>query len=161
MITYLNENKYKIAIGLILLLSAYAFGRYAQPASVITKVETHETIKYVEKKTTTKQNNKDIVIIETRLPDGTITKETHIVDKGTVIIDKSKESSDQKDSSSETVVSYNKPQWKAAALLGIADYSLDNRVYGIEIERRVLGPIFIGAWGLNNKTIGVSAGLEF
>lgn len=158
---YLNENKYKILGVALLLLVAYALGKYTQPAIVVTKVETHEVIKYVEKETKTKQNNKDIVIVETRYPDGTVKKETHIVDKGTVVIDKSKEGSSEKDSSSTTVVSYNKPQWKAAALLGITDYSLDNRVYGLEVERRILGPIFVGAWGLTNKTIGVSAGLEF
>lgn len=161
MITYIIENKYKIAGVLILLLVAYAFGRYNTPEKVVTKIETHEVIKYVEKETKSKQNNKDIVIIETRLPDGTITKETHIVDKGTVIIDKTKQGSDQKDSSTTTIVSYQKAQWKAAGLLGVSDYSLDNRIYGLEIERRILGPIFVGAWGMTSKEVGLSVGLEF
>lgn len=148
-------------VGLVLVLVGYAFGRYVQPATVITKTEDHEVIKYVERTTKEKDNNKDIVIIETRLPDGTIRKETHIVDKGRVIIDKSKEGSDTKDSKSETIVSNTKPQWKAAGLLGVADYSLSNRIYGLEIERRILGPIFVGAWGMTNKQLGVSVGLEF
>lgn len=147
--------------GLLLILLGYAFGRYLQPATVVTKVEQHEVIKYVEKSTKEKNNNKDIVIVETRYPDGTVKKETHIVDKGTIVIDKSKESSDTKDSKSETIVSNTKPQWKASGLLGVADYSLSNRVYGLEVERRILGPIFLGAWGMNNKQLGVSLGLEF
>lgn len=161
MISYIIENKYKIAIGLVLLLVAYAFGRYTTPERVVTKVETHEVIKWKERIVKEKQNDKDIVIVEIKLPDGTIRKETHIIDKGRVVIDKSKEGSDTKDSSTTTVTTYNKPQWKAAGLLGIADYSLDNRVYGLEVERRILGPIFLGVWGMTSKEVGLSVGLEF
>ena len=122
---------------------AYATGRYFQPA----KIEIKEVVKEIE------VIKKDVrtVIREVVKTDGS--KETV-----TVIEDKSKETS-KKESSKETIITNAKPQWRVQ---GLADLTtLASPVYGVGIERRILGPIFVGGFVKANREYGVSVSLEF
>lgn len=68
------------------------------------------------------------------------------------------------------------PNWHLGVLAGVAprfDSPLDTPVViGIEAERRILGPIWLGAWGMGgspvvggfkvvNASVGIKVGLEF
>lgn len=135
--------------GLLLVASvAYASGRYLQPPKVVTKTETVvKEVQVIQHDTTTKTH-------EEVKPDGTKTIDTVVEDK-----DK-EENKSSADSKASTVVDTTKPQWKVGAL-GAYDFSTLKPIYGVQVDRRILGPIFVGAFGLNNRTVGLSVSLEF
>ena len=86
----LSTTKAKL-IGLAIIVAIFGIGYWVSPTKTVTKTEIKEVIKEVVKteksSTKTENRNKDIVIIEITKPDGTKTKETHIVDKGTISVD--------------------------------------------------------------------------
>jgi hypothetical protein len=126
-----------ILLLVLVLLVGYAFGRYLQPA--------HEVIKT---QTVTVEHEHTVTVVVTK-PDGTSTSTT-TTDKG--------ETAGTKTS---TTIDNVKPQWKVSALAGLGLNSPISTVYGGEVQRRILGPIFVGAWATTNRTGGISLGLEF
>lgn len=96
-----------------------------------------EVIKTVEK-------HVDRVVTIIKRPDGTYEK---------VIVDKSKIVTDEK-----TKLNAARPRVGLSALVG-TDFSTP--VYGFAVNKEFIGPITLGAWGLTNKTLGVSIGLNF
>lgn len=136
---------------LAILISAgvgYAGGRYVQPAKVVTKIkEVTKTVQVVKHDTVT-------VVKEVTRPDGSKESTTTITDHDV----------DTTDSSTKTSISQKisneKPQWKASGLAGY-NFSKLNPVYGAQIERRIIGPIFVGAWGNTDKAAGVALSIEF
>jgi hypothetical protein len=129
----------------------YAFGRYVQPAKI--QFQEKEVIKTVE----VVKRNTVVETHEVKKPDGTIVTDTKITDHD-VISNQSNENKEVKET-----ISNEKPQWK---LRGMAGLSLESvtPIYGVGIERRIIGPVFVGAWGLSNsneKIAGISIGIEF
>jgi hypothetical protein len=134
------EIKMKInklaSVGLIFLLG-FGVARYTLPVKTITV--TKEVVK----------EKKDVVTVTKRvkLPDGTTTTERRTEDR--TIRDTKKGSS--------TAVENEKAQWKASALLDLT--RVDN--YGVSVEKRLVGPVFVGAWGLQSGQVGLSLGMEW
>lgn len=124
--------------GLVLLLIGFAFGKYN------TKPEIKEVVKEVE----VEKKSVETIIKEIIKKNGT--KETVTTIKDNSVTSTKKEVSKEANPS--------KPQWKAQALYGLVD---KKTVYGLGIERRILGPISAGAFGLTNSTYGISLSLEF
>lgn len=141
--------KKEIIGGILLLVIGYAAGRYVQPAKVVTKTET------VTKTNTVVQEHVHTVVQTVVKPNGekVITKTT---DNNSV--EKNNTSSD---SSASTVTTYSKPQWRAQGLVGLSTINLSSSIYGVGVERRILGPIFVGAYGKTNSEAGLSLSLEF
>lgn len=52
------------------------------------------------------------------------------------------------------------PDWRLSGMVGL-DIPGGHAVYGGSVERRILGPIHVGAWGLSTGALGVSAGVSF
>jgi len=52
------------------------------------------------------------------------------------------------------------PDWRAGALVGV-DLRGPGFVYGAQLERRILGPIYLTAGGLTNGTFVAGAGFEW
>lgn len=129
--------KYLIIGAILLVLLGYGAGRYLQPAKVVTKTEVvvHDHI--------------HTVTITISKPDGTKTTTT-TTDNNSVIDDKT-----------STVITNSKPQWKVAGLAGLNISNLSSPIYGAQIERRIIGPISVGVWGLTNSSGGISLSLEF
>lgn len=149
-----------IAIIVTLLVGA-AIGRYSLPA----KVEVRTEVKTVEKivKDTEKQKDTDkvITIVETKLPDGTVTKKTEIVDKSKTETTTKTTTDKDTDSMSESVTTYATKDW---FVRGMAGFKLDGAAptqYGIGIDRRILGPIHVGGYGFTDGKFGVEVGLSF
>lgn len=140
--------KYSLLTALIIGLVGYAIGRYMQPAEVITKqVEVVKEIEVVKRDVKT-------VIKEVVRPDGS--KETvTTIDENTR--ERTRRESDVK---TEVVQSPAKPQWEAGVMVKA---SLNNiiPVYGIQVERRILGPFSVGVQGWSDTTAGVSLNIEF
>lgn len=137
--------------GLVLVIAAvvgYAFGRYVQPARIEIRTET------VTKEVETKHNN--IVTTEhtVKQPDGTIITDTEIKDTS---FETKKETQDVK---SDTVVQNAKPQWKVNLMSNFQAGPL-SYLYGASVERRILGPVFVGAFGNVDQKYGVTVGIEF
>lgn len=119
-------------IALLMLVVGYGVGRYVQPPKEITKIETqeHEVIR----------NNVVTVTKEITKADGT--KETI-----TTVVDKSVE---KKDKTLESIVS--KPvekQWLAS--VGMNPIA-PTATYSVKVDRRILGPIFVGGQYIRNKS---------
>ena len=95
---------------------------------------------------------KDIqtVIKEIVKPDGT--KETT-----TTIVDHSKESSKK---TLEQIVN-KKNDWFVAAGVESRLSEMNNPLYKIEVNRRIIGDVFVGATANTNGTLGLQVGFQF
>jgi hypothetical protein len=145
------ESWQKILLAILLAFGVgYGSGRYVQPAKV--EIKTQEVIKEVE----VVKHDTITVTKEIKKPDGTTEIDTTITDKDvetTTIADVKK---------TEETITNLKPQWNVRGLVGVSSFNFANpMVYGLNIERRIIGPIFVGAWGTTDKSAGLSIGLEF
>ena len=184
------NRKQKIVIYSVAAMSAFTLGRFSVPTVKETKTEittetkteskndssTSETNFNKTNKEINKKNNKIYIKVETILPDGTRRIETKIVDKGTITVDTSNNSSSDRktDSSSETQTGtaqitktetkteVNKSNNNLSVLMGknIKDFS-ETPTFGAHFSKKLLGPLAVGAFGLSNGTIGFSIGVEF
>lgn len=141
--------KYQIIIGLVLLGIGFGAGHYFTPTKIITKTET------VVKTNDIIHDHIKTIIRTITNPDGT-TDSTTTIDNNSVEV---KNSSSESNSSS--VTTYEKPQWKAQGLVGLNFDNTTIPIYGVGIERRIIGPISAGLWGNTNKEAGLSVSLEF
>lgn len=137
------NNRLQLGILLVAIAASVSVTRYFFPRIETQTVDVIKEVVKTDVRTITK-------IIEK--PDGT--KET-IIDH----TDKSVENKDQK----HTQTTYAKNQWLVA---GTVQQNLDNGlnlqpIYGVHIQRRILGPVFLGAMGSTDKRAGLSVGMEF
>jgi hypothetical protein len=146
----------------IALLLGLLLGRWATPAKVVEKdiiVETtrdteltwHAYVGHTERKVEEKTNWKTV----TEWKPGDVVTQTVYVDRDrtentrtdTATTDgQVKEKIVEKLVYNEKLVESKKPDWLFSAKAGLL---LDERkpVYGGEVGRRILGPVFLGAWG--------------
>lgn len=129
---------------LIYLGAAFAAGRYFAPTKTITveKDVVREVIK-VEHQTT----------IITKTPDGkTVT--TIVKDTNTQTDEKSKTNSKEEIGKKDSV--------HISLLVGTAvSFPLAvSPIYGISISKNFIGPLSLGVFGMTNKTVGISIGVE-
>ncbi len=128
---------YKILLSSVVMATVFAFGRYSvkptiQVQTVTKEVQTqHETI------------------VTVKSPDGT-TKTIETVDTNT----KTNEVIQQ------TAIKTSKIN--VSVLVG-NDFSKSGIIplYGISVNKELIGPITVGVFGLTNSTIGLSIGLNF
>jgi hypothetical protein len=183
--------KGRIAAGAAALLVAaglFVGGRLTAP----TKVEYKDKIVFVEKEVEKKEEKKDThttqvvkrttvtrkrptppVVTEPTPPgcptcsecppiEETTTTEvivTNTDDHGTVKTDKTRETAKAEEHSGETA-GY-RPQWRASALVAYK-WSNESFVYGGEVERRILGPLWLGAWTVPGEGVyGLKASFEW
>ena len=129
---------------IVLVVIAYATGRYMSPEKVKTEVKTIEVEKIV-----TKVQRKKVVIKENK--DGS---------KETVIVTDTK--SDEKGKSNTDIENKEVTKKGSFNVSVLAGSSIPiNGVLGVSATKNVLGPITVGAWGLTNGTAGLSVGLNF
>lgn len=158
----------KYLIGFVAVIGllgiGYAIGRYAAPTKTETKIEYQvvEKEKIVEKVVYKEIDKTQRHIIEIEYPDGKKTREIWEIYESTVMVD-SQRTVDLEKKVKELesqVVTNEKAQWKASALAG---YDLNDKdfVYGGEVDRRIIGPVFVGGWGNTKQQFGISVGLEF
>lgn len=143
------NNTIKAVLGLLLAAGlGYASGRYVQPSKIV--IETKEVVKTV----TVVKHDTVTVTKQIKRPDGTTETDTTTTDK-----DVDSTNNTVVDTTSETITN-SKPQWKATAQAGY-NFSSIKPVYGAEVDRRIIGPIFAGAWGNSDHTAGLAVTVEF
>lgn len=136
------------------LLCAFGLGFASAGLFFPRKVETKTEIQYVEKLRVQEVKQADVVtvVVEKRRPDGTITLRTRTVDKS-----KSETALEREAHATETKWEYYEDQYQVKALIRLGA----NRAYGLAIEARTLGPFWLGAWALTDRTVGLSLGISF
>lgn len=164
MIDLNTKQKIGIIAGYSLVLMASTY--YFSPTKVKTETKMVEVIKTVEveKKDTAKDRKRKIVVKEKKGADGSIEKTTVLTDDTSSVskTDIAKDTTDFKSSESSKTVERATDKVTISALAGINPFSgAQTPVYGASITKPILGPITVGAWGLNNGTVGVSIGLSF
>lgn len=127
---------YSLSIGAIIgaLIIWYAFPRVETQVKIETKVVTEYKTRIVERWTKDQNGN-----------------ETH---------DRMEETSGSIESGSIASKSVAKPNWHLGVQAGLTT-SLDGVKYGVRLERRIVGPVFLGGYATTNKEAGISLGLEF
>lgn len=162
------QKKTKIILGAVAALFLVALGRFTAPEKVV--IETQIVEKKTEEKkedTKTKRDKKTKKIItEITFPDGRKEVRTEIVEDTSTTRETEKETNTdvvRNENTTKTVTSRS-DRLRLSALVG-ADLrngiNLETPVFGAHIDKRFLGPITIGLWGLSNRSGGVSLGLEF
>jgi len=167
----------------ILFVIGLAVGNFTTPTKTVEKIETVEVEKIieVEKKVYIEKENKKIYtkqqihIIEKITPDGTYFKETFILNEGNVVVEKNimvevdKEIIQEKEKTIKELKEqlFDKNNWRVSALAAINWDKFDGKditdsvVYGGIVEKRVLGPVYVGMMGTTSKEIGITLGLQF
>lgn len=154
--------KYKLGAGAAALLVSFAFGRYTVPEKI--KIETK--VVEVEKKTSEqdkdKEKHKKTTTKEIKKPDGTVETVTETTED-TINKSKDKQSEDSKKVDIEHKEEEKGQSNTTLSVLGGIDIvnpaaGID---YGLSIYRPVLGPIGLGVYGFQSKTVGVSLGVSF
>lgn len=142
-------TKTYILICTLCLVLGLALGRFSLPAKT-TDLEQSRTVT-----DTTVKDNTTKEITQTKKPDGTVTTVTVIKnDIDTNIQAKTKET-DQKTTVFNT-------DTLGINLMASVDVSNPTRVsYGAQVEKRILGPLNAGIWGLSDGHVGISLGLRF
>lgn len=146
--------------GLIILAVlglGYGVGKFSNPAKVITKTEFKEKIKVVE--VIKEQKNVVITTKKTTKKDGTIIEESKTEDKTVTYQDKKSESKTESKSSTITTRDIGLSV-HAMAMQNIGDLER-KREYGIFVKKRVIGNISVGGLVTDQKTIGLSVGMDF
>jgi hypothetical protein len=129
----------QVGIALVLVLVGYFTGRYATPPTVVTKVET-KVVEVIKKDVKT-------IVKETRKPDGTVVTTTKTHDK----------SVDKRTDTQTAIVAKKSPDW----IFGVSTTFTNTQVYGVEINRRVLGPLFIGVMADTSGNSAAKLLIEF
>jgi hypothetical protein len=133
----MSKNQMKLAV--VLLLAAFCAGRFSSPKSV--EIKEVEKIVYKENEKSNEQKDTHFKVIEKTLPDGTKIKKT--VRDST----QKSEKETQKDIASETERSSKTSSQSSQWSLGL--YT-SGRFYAGTIDRRILGGLFLGAYGRMN-----------
>lgn len=175
--------------GLALASLGFAFGRYAAPDKVVTvdRVVEREVVKedfqareqvvaLTEQVRQLKQKIKRQEHTVSK-PDGTvettITEEIETNEVTDTATDTTSSSEVVASSSTETesatehveVVERSRPDWKLSGLVAVdAPAALRGNLtpaYGVLLERRILGPVSAGVWGLSSGVVGAALTVEF
>lgn len=136
---------------LLAFVAGAAVGYFVTPTKVVTKTVVQQT----KQETQDIQKNKVFDKTETILPDGTKKIETKITDKST----------DTTDSTSSSLTTSEKTVERSQSSLlvyGLAETKITSMpTYGAGVQRRVLGPLWLGAFGTTGPSVGVTVGLSF
>lgn len=148
----------------LIILCVISFIGGVVAGKMIIKPEVKETIVY--KESTSKeiqedkniQKDKEIVIREILKKDGTSIKTTHIVDKGK--IDISKKEIEVKTVEVEKKIEL-RPTWAVSLMFepSFNPLTVSPTGFGIAIERRIIGSVYLGAFGSLNGRVGVMGGI--
>lgn len=154
---------------------------------IVEKIVNHDVIQTQVVHDTVKVDNVVTKIVWEKAPDGTVrTVETitdlsktaeqtsaasqHVTDTRTDV-----SASSKTETTKSTVTEYARPAWSVAVMpgldlrglasdgiSGLSTASLVKRgVLGVSVDRRIIGPVFVGAWGNTSGAGGLTVRVEF
>lgn len=129
---------------------------YFKPPVVETRTEYRDKIVEVVKTVKERVKVQTKTRKETK-PDGTRVEETTVTKTDTDVKTAGSKTSDVE---AVTVQKFKQHDWSVRGMAGW-DFSRGVVVYGAGVDRRVVGPVSIGAWGLSSGVVGVSVGVTF
>lgn len=171
----LRQEAAAVAGMLALLAGTFAAGRYSVPAADVRTVDdsvaAHTVTSVTKTAHDTVQDSRQVrVVYRERLPNGTqteterVTTDTHSeeldrIEAIAMVADTAASHHDQ-------IVATYRPEWRLSLLAGASLQTpalplAGPLVVGVEVSRRVLGPVWVGVWGLTAGAAGVSIGVEF
>lgn len=143
----MNTTIKKVAGGIVALIVAFGIGRYSSRSSSV-KIDT--------KTDTTKQTDTDTH--KTTV----ITKDSSGKEVTTITEDTTTDTKRTTDTKTDSAVTPPKTSIiNVSALAGLDTSRGFVPTYGVSVNREILGPLTIGAFGLTNGTIGLSLGVNF
>ncbi len=168
----------KIIVVVVAIGLAFAAGRYITPEKIKTVEKTKtvevevikEVIKEVEKKTGQIKNDRQTKTIITEYPDGRKVTEIFEINKDTTIIEveKKTDTSRNEDRRSESETSkevskeYAVNKWSVGGLVGFQVKEVfEKPFYGIQIDRKIIGPVHAGVFATDNKQVGLTLRVSF
>jgi hypothetical protein len=133
----------RITIILLIVVAAASAGitRFYFPA---VEYRNTETVKEVV------HNDIQTIIKTVQLPNGTKETTETIVDKSV-----------KKESDKKEIVIASKPQWMFDVGARAKVTEIQTIVYDLQVQRRIVGPFFLGGKISTDKSVGVSIGMEF
>jgi lipopolysaccharide export LptBFGC system permease protein LptF len=146
----------KIIISIVVLIVTFAAGRWS--ASQVS-IKTTQMVTQNDQKAEVKDTHTKTTITETKQPTGVDTTIT-VIDQ--VQDDKTAEK-DNSISNTQTTITPTSKSKLNISILGAEDFSkgFTQPTYGLSVNKEVLGPVTVGAFGLMNGTVGISVGLDF
>jgi hypothetical protein len=167
-----------VLLVLAVAVLAFLLGRGCAPAPKYVervRVETVEVerVRNVEVKVREEAEARTVVVYRDRwrMPDGTEREQSvertdsgrHTVEGGVVIADVERSRTAEVEQHREVLAT--PPQWRAGVLAGLdptRPLELDRLALGAHVERRIAGPVFLGAWVLpTTPAAGLSLTVEF
>lgn len=146
----------EVVVIAVALIIAFAVGRHS--VTLLSAVETVETTHEDTKKQEEVATHTQVKTVVVKQPSG---QETTTTTTDIVADDKSDEAQVSDTKIEQTVTPQKRPTLNVSLLAAQNVYALGVPLYGISVQKEVLGPVTIGAWGLNNGTVGLSIGLNF
>lgn len=135
-------------IALVLCVLSYFGGKYTNPPSATNKES--EIVKEKKKTETTRTTDKK----ETTLPDGTKIVET------VTRTERKTDSEKNKETSKETVVK-SRPEWRTNLTYLTRIDKLEEKTFVADVQKRILGEIYLGVSASTQKQIGLSISIGF
>ena len=161
------------------VLVAFALGRGTRPAPrieyrdrVVTKTVTveHQVEHVVYREAKQEQRHRAVHRVEVTRPDGTRVVTTDTADQLAVNLQVGQTLALEASRAAATVQLQEHelhqepsapPSWRVGALVGVrAGWPLEP-LYGGEVAHRMLGPVWLGAWGLTAPAAGLSLSVEW
>lgn len=152
--------------GVAALVVAFVSGRYSVPTKVEMRTEfltLTQVVRSVHVRQVTDTKWKTVVVTK---PDGSSVATTEATTHTDTSTKENENSSKVAASTVATKTETKLPDWQISALVG-ADLSkaLNGSgtlapTFGIHVQRRVLGPVTLGVFGLSSGVVGLSAGLQ-
>lgn len=104
----------------------------------------------------TKEVEKVVTVKDVVTVTKVVSKNDGTTETTTTTTDKSKESK-----RASNTVKVNKKEWHGSLLASTNSINMDNIVYTVNVERRIIGELFVGASVSTDKRVGVSLGMGF
>lgn len=153
-------------VALLLFVLGYGTARFRTPVKVVTKTDTQVVTKDIIKWRTRviKDSHEYKTVIEHKFPDGTWVRKSTDEKTNEEKRDTRENRKEDKTSNtiSQTTTTYSKPNWQFGVLTGFSATSPKGSFeLGGYVDRRLLGPVWIGANATKSGRVGFSLGIEF
>lgn len=153
----------RLAAGAVLIVVAFAFGRYSAPEKVKVETVTVEVEKKTAETDTSKERNrrKETTTRKERRPDGTEIEHTTVVEDSKTEVDSRKTVHTDKTVDTRQTREEYRSSGVSLGALGAVNVSDGRLSYGAYLQKDVVGPLSLGAFGLTSGTVGLSIGIRF